>query len=88
MTYTSLATDIDKYLQYDSTPLMAAAANGHLEVARLLVEMGANLEAVDKVETELILYRVHTLKFFCNIHMCVVFITNSSGVDCAHTQRC
>lgn len=36
-------------LQLDRTPLHWACAKGHLPIVELLVEMGADLEAKDKV---------------------------------------
>jgi len=35
--------------QYGMTPLHAAAIGGHLEVARLLLEVGADITAKDEV---------------------------------------
>jgi ankyrin repeat protein len=36
--------------QYQRTPLYYAAYNGYLDVAKLLLECGANIEAKNKVE--------------------------------------
>ena len=32
------------------TPLLVAASNGHVEIAQMLMEKGANIEATDKVQ--------------------------------------
>ena len=36
--------------QDGGTPLICAASNGHVEIAQLLVEKGANIEATEKVQ--------------------------------------
>ena len=36
--------------QYGGTPLVRAAENGHVEIAQLLVEKGANIETMDEVQ--------------------------------------
>ena len=38
------------HAQYGSTPLLAAASNGYVKTAQLLMEKGANIEATDKVQ--------------------------------------
>ena len=32
------------------TPLLKAASNGHVEIAQMLMEKGANIEATDEVQ--------------------------------------
>ena len=34
----------------DRTPLSSAAWNGYVEIAQLLIEKGANMEAMDEVQ--------------------------------------
>ena len=38
------------HAQDGQTPLHAAAIKGHVEIAQLLMEKGANVEATDKVQ--------------------------------------
>ncbi len=48
------------------TALMLASEDGHAETVRVLVELGASLEAVDKVNI-----RAHALAYTCCIkHVC------------------
>ena len=38
------------HAQDGETPLLKAASNGHVEIAQMLMEKGANIEATDKVQ--------------------------------------
>ena len=38
------------HAQNKETPLLVAVQNGHVEIAQLLLEKGANIEATDKVQ--------------------------------------
>ena len=38
------------HAQDGETPLLKAASNGHVEIAQMLMEKGANIEAMDKVQ--------------------------------------
>ena len=38
------------HAQRGSTPLLLAAWNGHVEIAQMLMEKGANIEAMDEVQ--------------------------------------
>ena len=38
------------HAQHERTPLLGAAKNGHVEIAQMLMEKGANVEATDKVQ--------------------------------------
>ena len=38
------------HAQYGSTPFLAAAFRGCVEIAQMLMEKGANIEATDKVQ--------------------------------------
>ena len=38
------------HAQEGSTPLIMAASNGHVEIAQMLMEKGANIEATDEVQ--------------------------------------
>ena len=37
------------HAQYGRTPLLKAARNGHVEIAQMLMEKGANIEVTDEV---------------------------------------
>ena len=38
------------HAQYGWTPFLGAASNGHVEIAQMLMEKGANIEATTKVQ--------------------------------------
>ena len=38
------------HAQDAGTPLLGAASNGHVEIAEMLMEKGANIEATDEVQ--------------------------------------
>ena len=37
------------HAQFGETPLLVATLNGHVEIAQLLMEKGANVEATEEV---------------------------------------
>ena len=52
--YDSKANTLSLVVQNGATPLCISAQNGHVDVCALLLEKGANIEAVDEVLFEMV----------------------------------
>ena len=59
------------HAQSGQTPLLEAASNGHVEIAQMLIEKGANIEAPNKVQ---LVASVYWLTFHEWLHSEVVNI--------------